>query len=272
MKVRKYGALMGICFATLACTSFLLTPACANEEAAVGRRILRKWQDTVVTVKLSIETRMVVEGREVSKRETKTEVTATVIDPSGLAVLSLSATDPTKIFSQMELGGDEYSFKWESKITDVRIRLSDGREVPARVVLRDEDLDLAFVRPAEKFSKPIPALNLSRHVRLKILDQIVVLTRLGRVAGWAPSVSMGRIQAIVRKPRTFYVPGLATMEGGLGSPVFALNGKVVGVLLLRVMRARGAGLGAMFGGMGGMGILPVILPAADILEVAKQAP
>jgi hypothetical protein len=34
----------------------------------------------------------------------------------------------------------------------------------------------------------------------------------------------------------------------------------------------GGGMGSMFGGMSGMGLLPIILPSEDILEVAEQAP
>jgi len=107
----------------------------------------------------------------------------------------------------------------------------------------------------------------------QVLDRIVVLNRLGRVASWATAVYLDRIHAIAEKPRTFYVPGgMGALESELGCPVFTLDGKVVGILVLRLLPSRDAGMGSMFGGMSNAGMLPVILPSDDILEVAKQAP
>jgi len=44
--------------------------------------------------------------------------------------------------------GEEYSrSRVETEITDIKILLDDGTEVaPLRLVLRDKDLDLAFIR------------------------------------------------------------------------------------------------------------------------------
>jgi hypothetical protein len=273
-RIRSAGKLIIVCLATLVSLSFWVTPALSDEEATAAREVVSKWQDAVVTVKMVIKQRMVVGGREIDRGENETEATATVIDPNGLAVLSLSTTDPAGVFRGMfsERGEDQPKFDWKSEITDLKMILSDGSEVPAKIVLRDKDLDLAFVRPTEKLSKPLPAINLSKDVKPDILDQIVILGRLGKVASRAPSVSLYRIQAIVKKPRTFYITDSAAMESGLGAPVFSLEGKVAGVLLLRVLKSRGIGMGAMFKGMSGMGILPVILPADEIAKAAKQVP
>lgn len=263
-RIRNAGKISLVGIATLACLSLWITPAWADKEAAAARKIIRKWQDAVITVKMVIKQRMVYGGREMSKGENKTEATATVIDPSGLAVLSLFLTDPTSISNFFNEG--------QSEITDLKMLLSDGKEVPARIVLRDRDLDLAFIRPAEKLSKPIPALDISKDAKPDILDYIVVLTRLGKVASRVPSVCLDRIQAIVKKPRTFYIPGPVAMDAGLGVPVFSLDGKVIGMLMLRILPSKGTGMGNIFGGMSGMGMLPVVLPAEDILEVSKQVP
>ena len=258
--------------ALAALLSFTTVSAVVCEEADEGRDILNRWQSSVVTVKLVTEDRMVAQGREVSKTEGKSEVTGTIIDPSGLVLVSLFSIDSSKIFERMSaMGGGAANYKMETQVTDVKIRLPDGEELPAKIILRDEDLDLAFIRPTEKPAEPMPAVDLSDKAAPQILDRIVVLNRMGKVADWAPAVLLDRVYAIVDKPRTFYVPSGNAMEG-LGSPVFLLDGKVVGIFVLRIAPSTGGSMGSMFSGMSGMGMLPIILPSEDILEVAQQAP
>jgi hypothetical protein len=263
--------------AVAACLAMAARTAPAVDEAVAGREIINKWQNVIVTVKLIAKIRMVVEGKEMEKMENKVETVATVIDPSGLAVLSLTSISPGEAMNQMMQqfgrGSEAAKLQVESETTDVKMRLSDGQEVPAQVVLRDKDLDMAFVRPKEKPAKAVPALDLTKEAKPQILDQIVTLSRLGKVGSWATSAALSRIQAIIEKPRTFYVPNSANPFGEMGTPVFSLDGKVVGVLLLRMAPPEGGGgMAAMLGGTSGLGMLPVILPAADIREVAKQVP
>ena len=154
--------------------------------------------------------------------------------------------------------------------TEVKIRLSNGRELPARIVLRDEDLDLAFLRPTTKPDTPLVALDLNDAVKPALLDQVLVLSRLGRVGGWTASAALYDVGAIIERPRTFYV--LAGASSGMGTPAFLTNGRVVGLLTLRQIEAGRASMASMMGGTESMGMLGVILPAADVLEIAKQAP
>ncbi len=114
------------------------------------------------------------------------------------------------------------------------------------------------------------AVDLNQSAKPALLDQILVLTRLGRVGGWTAGASLHDIGAIIEKPRTFYV--LAGSTSSMGTPAFLTNGKVVGLLTLRQIEAGRASMASMVGGSEGLGMLPVILPAADVLEIAKQAP
>jgi hypothetical protein len=99
----------------------------------------------------------------------------------------------------------------------------------------------------------------------------VVLTRLGRVGGWAPAASLQTIGAIIEKPRTFYVIETGS-TGGMGTPAFTASGKVVGLLTMRSIQSGRSGMFSMMGGSEGLGLLPVILPAADVRDIAQQAP
>jgi hypothetical protein len=77
------------------------------------------------------------------------------------------------------------------------------------------------------------------------------------------------IEAIVNKPRKFYIPGGMNLNG-LAVPAFSENGKVLGLIVLRT-QSGGDDMGGMMGG-GNQNIVPIILPATDVAEVAAQAP
>ena len=77
-------------------------------------------------------------------QEQKLEALGTIIAEDGLTVLSLSRVDPTAtLLSRMRAGGGTVNVNY----TEVLILMQDGTEVPARLVLKDSDLDLAFVLP-----------------------------------------------------------------------------------------------------------------------------
>ncbi|MFC1735957.1 serine protease [Candidatus Hydrogenedentota bacterium] len=236
--------------------------ALADDVAEKGRTIVEKNEAAIVTVKIVLEQRMVYEGTERNKSEEKLEAVGTVIDPSGLTVLSLAASDPSSAFKHMM---DMEGMSIESEITDLKIRTGDGTEHKSKVVLRDKDLDLMFVRPEEPAEKPFATVDLKTATTPKILDEIVMVHRLGKVAGWTESAQAGRIHAIITKPRVLYIPG---EDVELGAPVFGLNGNVIGLVTLKTSKTKASF--SMSQGMGSMGMLPVILPAGDILEVAGQ--
>jgi hypothetical protein len=264
---------MRVAMALLMCGLMSVGSAFAQtDQRAAARAVVKKWQDAVVNVRVVLKMRMSVAGREMQSSDDTVETVATVIDPSGLAVMSLGPLNPAAMMNRMmgAAGGAENRMELTSEPTDLKMRLPDGREIPAKIVLRDEDLDLAFIRPAASPDKPLVAINLADAASPALLDQVIVLSRLGRVGGWAPGASLFDIGAIIEKPRTFFV--LGSPAGGMGTPAFMPNGKVVGLLTLRQIDAGRPGMMAMMGGgTEALGLLAVVLPAADVLEIAKQA-
>lgn len=244
----------------------------AQSDRAAARDVAKKWQNAIVSVRVVLKTRMSMGGREMQSSDDTVEAIGTVIDGSGLTVMSLGMLNPgammTKMMSGMG-GPPEQKMEITSEPTDLKMRLPDGREIPAKIVLRDEDLDLAFVRPTAKPDKPMIAIDLKDAARPAILDQVVVLSRLGRVGGWASGAALFDVGAIIERPRTFFV--LSGPTATMGAPAFLANGKVVGLLTLRQVDAGRASMMSMMGGTESLGLLAVILPAADILEIAQQA-
>lgn len=259
-------------------TAFVLSfapLARADELGDKGREIFQKHQRAVVTVQIVLRTKYSMPGLGTQDSESKQDLTGTVVDPSGLTVLALSATDPGNLMQSL-MGGmageeEDMKLKFETELTDVKLLLEDGIELPAEVVLRDKDLDLAFVRPKTKPANPMAALDLSQAASARVLDHVITLNRLGQAAGRAYAVSVERITAVVQKPRLFYIPESSSTPTTLGSPAFTPEGNVLGVFVTRPLSTkRGGGLGGMFSLQSE--IPPaIILPAADIRKGAKQA-
>src|SRR5215211_6916296 len=80
----------------------------AQDLTAQGREIFKKHQTCVITVELVIKSKFGFGGGGGDARESRQEVTGTVIDPSGLTAVSLSSTDPTGLMQSLMsgFGGD----------------------------------------------------------------------------------------------------------------------------------------------------------------------
>jgi hypothetical protein len=245
-----------------ACTLWAAT-CHADELADKGRDIFKKYQHTVVTVQTVLKMTDSRGGRSSNPSEIKRDLTGTVIDPSGLTVLALSSVDPAELYRRVS---DEYN-KIDTQINDVKLLLEDGTEIPSEIVQRDKDLDLVFIRPKTKLSAPMAAVDLSKSSAVEMLDPIIALNRLSRAAARAYSASVERIDAVIQKPRTFYIPGSGASSSTLGSPAFALNGNIVGIFVMRAVSA-----GDSNGRNPSENVTAILIPAEDILKDAKQAP
>lgn len=234
-------------------------PGRADEVAQAGRAIAERWQDTVVSIELVTKTHTTMYGEE-SVEEKKSTVIGTVIDPSGLIVVSSSDTDPTEMLAAMFAANDLGDIKQTVEVVGTTVRWADGKETQAQVVLRDKDLDLAFVRPLKPLAAPVHPLDLTKAGTPEVFDQVIQLDRLGAPGNRALSLSLDRINAIIEKPRRLYV-----LWGKLGTPAFTLDGLPIGISVQRNLPSQKSG-----------GFLDtmqyVVIPCADILEAAREVP
>lgn len=266
--MKRAGLLLGV---VVAVAVGYTSASLAGELEDQGRAIVDKNQKAVVTVQMVIKQKFSMAGMGTQDNESKSETTGFIVDPSGLTVVSLTETDPSALMQDMmENMPNEDGFKVESQVSDIKLLLDDGTEMPARVVLRDKDLDLAFIRPEQAPAQPLTAIDLAQSADPVIMDPVLALNRLGKVAGRTLAVSLERISAVIRKPRTLFIPGNDPTHSGLGSPVFAMDGRIIGMLAMRRIKSEGGG-GGMFGGMQD-NMMGVVVPARDILDGAQQAP
>jgi S1-C subfamily serine protease len=148
-------------------------------------------------------------------------------------------------------------------ITDLRLRLAGGSEVPARIVGRDRAQDLMFVRPASPPSSPLASVAEAAAGQPQIFDLVVSLRRFGAVLGWQIGASLGHVRALGDKGRSLYVISTATGDSAIGEPVFDLSGRFVGIVTLRTT-------GDVSGGPESL-LQAVVVSAADVRDLAKRA-
>jgi hypothetical protein len=244
----------------------LAAPVLARAEEAgtrkAARAALSRYGPALVTVRLTVKSRMVYEGREHSGQESTMEVLGTVIAPDGLTVISDFTSNPEGLFQR------EGGVRVETETSEVVLVLRDGREFPARFVLRDAGLDVAFLAPVGNIP-PLACVPFERAAVPEPLDDLVLLTQLGRSLNREVGVTLRKVRAVVKKPRTFVVPDAIDGLMSLGGPAFDGKGRPVGLVVLR--RAPG--------GPGNMesfrdlfeAMTAVVLSAADVQEVASQA-
>ena len=251
------GILFVAAFGTAALT---ISPASAATEAdaTAGRALVKRYADTIIGVELVVTLKVKAGDREMPPREQKVDVNGTVISSTGLTVTSLAEVDPQIAFeamrasqpgaSRLELLGADFK--------EVKLRLADGTEVPARFVLKDVDLDLAFMAPdlpADAVKREFAHVNLDEAAEGTVLNNYFFVTRAPKVLQRVPLVRESEVLGIVEKPRRIFL----MTDQALGSPMFDLKGRILGITLQHFANGRRTGF--------------VVLPASDIADMAKQA-
>lgn len=215
------------------------------EEKTKAIALLAKHQDALIQVEVVLNLTVTMVGQPSRTQERKVLVPGTMIDANGLTVISAGGIDVSR-------QGIPPNVQAEVQILKAKLILNDGTEVPARVALKDVDLDLAFVLP-EEADREFAFVPLDREATVKVLDEVVVLSRMDPGANRTPLIQGGLISGIIEKPRQYYVGPQAFP----GNPAFNGDERCFGIFLRR---------------LGSEGVLAevVILPAAEVLDAAAQ--
>ena len=261
----------GAAAAVLMC-GLMATPAAAQsaDDRAAARDIVAKRGDAIIRVLGTLKGRMSAGGRDNPMPDQAVQASGTVIDATGLTVVALSSIDPGNIISKNPNFAAQ-KMTMTTELVDLKLRLADGSEVPAGIVLRDSDLDLLFVKPTAAPAAPMPAID-SASGALAPMDPVVLVQRFGEVTGWKTAAALGTVEVVVDKPRTFYQVAVVTTGNGVGAAVFDLKGQFAGLVTLRATEDSKANAltGLLGDALRTLGMIPSVLPASDIREVAKQ--
>lgn len=261
-----YKPMTRIAVLTFLCAANLLNAAAAPVDPSIeaARKILADRQDSVLWVTAVCKISFSTDGGSdqplnLPDQERKVETLGTVISTNGMIVTALSGIDPAKEVSgrEMRMGGRTITLDAASVLKEVKIIMPDGVEVPADVVMKDVDLDLAFLQAksdAKEFKEAVfKAVNLKDSTNVMIADEVVSIARADEVLSRQPIVYNGQVNVMVKKPREF----LHVSSASIGTPTFNLDGKLIGIGVLRSSKEKRS--------------VTVVLPAADVEEIAEQA-
>lgn len=115
------------------------------------------------------------------------------------------------------------------KADEITVNLSDGTQLPAKVVGRDQKTDLAVLKVEAK--KPLPFVKFGSSAQMRVGDWVLAI---GNPFGLGGSVSAGIISAANRNINSgpydsFLQTDAAINRGNSGGPLFSMAGEVIGV-------------------------------------------
>jgi serine protease Do len=139
----------------------------------------------------------------------------------------------------------------------VRVHLSDGRELPARILGADAVTDIALLKVS---AENLPVLRLGSSQAVSVGDAVIAI---GNPFGLGQSVSAGIVSARARTLEDdpyidFLQTDAAINQGNSGGPLLSTDGTVIGVT------------SAIFSPSGGSVGLGFAIPAETVAGVVKQ--
>ena len=227
----------------------------AEAASAAARRLVAEKSDAVVVVRATVSMTVSAGDQPSQSQDRAVETLGTVVSPDGSVLVPASSIDPGSMADgrTVQTPGGPLRLSVVSDVKEAFIVLADGTELPAKVVIKDKDLNLALLAPVAKPAQPLVALETKAEVELKVADEVVVLGRMGKSLERAPRADIDQVCAVISKPRPFAVIHLPYP----GCPVLDLDGRLAGVT-----SAKADGEDMESGQ--GMGFTPVVIPVATL--------
>lgn len=222
----------------------------AAQSAGYGQ-IVEKTAPSIVTIKF------ILKGEDESEEETS----GVIIDGSGLVLAS-----------NLAFGGIMARFGNAPAPTNIKVMVGDDTEgVEAKLIARDSELGLAWIKVDKAPATPYTAISLSDAAEPKVGDPLVMVSLMGKYFDREPMLSDGYVSSIVTKPRRLVMPSVGIVAGGeLGLPVFDSAGKLVGVTTVILPEREEMDSGNMREAMKGF-LGSMILPAAEVKAATDRA-
>lgn len=188
--------------------------------------------------------------------ETERDINAVMIEPDGLILCADSQIT----------GVQPWAREGANLPSDIRVIIGEDTEgLPARIIARDSELDLAWLRIKAPAGRVFAAIDLSKSTPAEIGERLFSINRLDKYYDRTPVVREGHVGGITGKPRRAYVP--SAPFAGVGLPVFKTSGELVGVSVA-LMPEREEIESGQVDWRNGYGL---ILPAEVVARATQQA-
>jgi trypsin-like peptidase len=247
-----------VLFATgVAFLSLLAMPTVASAESQTYATIINDRAPAVVSIKYIL--RMSNAGEE---QEQEQETTGVLIDAHGLILCSNTEvggnTGLLRAFGMGEMTLSQ---------SDVRVLIGDDTEgVPATILARDTELDLAWLQIDEPTEEAYPFIDMAKSAPLEPGTRLFAVGKTNEFFGREPVVFEGHVAAEIKTPRRMFVPS-GSLGAEHGTPVFVEGGVFAGFVVLYAPDPEDLELAEDPTEMMGS----FILPATEVEQATKRA-
>jgi hypothetical protein len=237
-------------------------PVRAQSLPEAGRALLGKYAHSMWTAEIQISQTVSMNG-QTGKSEVKVTTQGVLTDVGNLIAIPLSALEPANMMRATNPQAQNLRIDGQ-EVVAAKLLIPEGGELPATVVYRDNDLDLAFLAARGALPSNAVPIRLADAAKPGVLDTAIVLARLENVSRGTLMVNAGYIQAVLDKPQLSYLYEHANLST-LGCPVFMPDGKLIGMVLIRFTTSVQAD------GRETVAALAMIQPTESIRAAATQA-
>lgn len=212
-----------------------------------ARKLMETYKGSLVVVTAKGMLKAKTSGEPLPERDQQRRTLGVTIGDDGLLVVSNSAIDAAVGLAGQQAKMEEKIVTIQSASTEfsgVEISYGDTTLLHGRVVRQDVEADVAFILPDEAevkaLNKKFEKVDLSQFAATaEAADMVVGLSRSSAVYGYMPTLVMGRITGVFKSERTFFVSDAGTAQG---VPVFTLDGKPVGITVVRIIEGQPSGV------------------------------
>ncbi|MGI9244515.1 MAG: trypsin-like peptidase domain-containing protein [Verrucomicrobiales bacterium] len=232
------------------------TPARADIKEA-ARKLHDESQAALVGIKGLLKIDVTMNGQPAGNQESPIWGNGLVIG-DGLVATAYQTLVPD-VAAQAKGGGAPAGIDIKTNLAEVKFVDGAGEEFDAKLILHDEDLDLAFLAldpNAENADAwEIGAVGITYDPEVEILEDVIGLSRQSATLRFASALKIGSVTSVVKRPRLLYaVNGISP-----GSPAFSADGSFLGMVTLRKSTSSK------------QQPVPVILPAKYLRKLVPQA-
>ena len=197
----------------------------------------------------------------VDKGRVKRYLTGIIVDDSGLILTSSSIFKPNLEFSTPQSFYNSYQLP-----SDIRVKMADGRYIPAQFVGKDDDKRLAFIRLKTK--EKIEPVEFSAKHNLQLGSPVLIIQHLPNRYDSELMVSKRMINAVLKQPFPRFL--CENNISSLSDFGLVLNAKQEPVAIIR---SSGYNSVPSFGFDDGNGYEPMeIIPYEQFKELIKNPP
>lgn len=212
-----------------------------------ARNLMEKYKPTLVVLTVKGKVVTTTTGDPLPEKEQQRRTLGITIADNGLIVVSNSAIDSSVGLANQKAQLDDKVVTIKTAKTvfsDIEISYGDATLLHGKVVRQDVNADVAFILPdqaeAKALKKKFVKVDLTQFAATaSAADQVVGLSRSSSVFGYMPTLIMGRITGVFKGDRTYFVN---TAGSSQGMPIFTLDGKPVGITVVRIVDGQPTGI------------------------------